>query len=412
VYFVEMSYPSLQRPELKTVGVEAGQLFLDKAIEYCIERYPELVSMLSVGIVPTVMLEATHGVRGSNIGRKTGSYRNADNSVATTDQTVLQFRDSLIASIIAADVPLSQASAATAHAGALAVLFPEGGKTTREKLRSSIESDTRAVMQMLTSLWPTEDIRLRMKNDDDLSAAFDRSDLIAWVRAFNKFCLNSSGNKFINAERAEKTLEACKMQGLDLPKYIKTFVKAAENVVTAGSNFNEYRIVSTFVRNLNQSEGVFKDFYADFLNKHKPTHALASKNLTFAVTYVQDHFQEVIQPEAARKKSESILINSTKEVESQLKQRGSAKGGSATVAFSVLATLLNDKRKAIDTAEAQRKKAAREAAGSKDKAAKEAAGSKATKTDEVSVSKSRCWRWAKDSTCSFGDKCKFTHATA
>ena len=194
------------RPELKTVGVEAGQLFLDKAIEYCIERFPELVSMLSVGVVPSEMLEVTHGARGTNIGRKSGSYRNPDGSVAVTDQTVLQYRDSLIASTIAADVPLSQASAVTAHAGALAVLFPEVGKTTREKIRAGIERDTRALLLMLTSLWPTEDIRLRLKNDRDLTAAFDQSDLIAWVRSFNKFCLNSSGNKLANAERAEKTL--------------------------------------------------------------------------------------------------------------------------------------------------------------------------------------------------------------
>ena len=255
--------------------------------------------------------------------------------------------------------------------------------------------------------------------DIDLSTAYEHQDLVAWQRAFEKFCINSSGNKQMNAKRAEATLESTKMLGLDLPRYVKFFVKAAEIVKTAESSFDEYRIVSTFIRNLNQSEGVFTDFYSYFLNKYKPTHALASKSLAFAVIYAQDHFQDVIQPEAARKISESILINSTKEVESQLKQRGATKGGSATVAFSVLATLLNDKRKAIETAETQRKKATKEAAGVKDKAAKEAAGSKATKkakeatvSDEVTVSKSSCWRWAKDSYCSFGDKCKFTHATA
>ena len=52
----------------------------------------------------------------------------------------------------------------------------------------------------------------------------------AYVRAFNKFCLNSSGNKQFNKQNAEKTLEKIRMKGIDLSTYNKDFVKAAENL--------------------------------------------------------------------------------------------------------------------------------------------------------------------------------------
>jgi hypothetical protein len=69
-----------------------------------------------------------------------------------------------------------------------------------------------------------------MESDEELEKAFKTLDIIAWIRAFNKFCLNSSGNKQLNREKAEKTLEKLKMRGMDLSSYVKDFVKAAENL--------------------------------------------------------------------------------------------------------------------------------------------------------------------------------------
>ncbi len=95
------SSSSSVKPELKTIGNEAGQEFIEKAIEYCIDNFPTIVNALVRAVVPLEMLEVTHGVRGTIIGRKAGAYRNPDGSVSTVDETVSQFRDALIESTIA-----------------------------------------------------------------------------------------------------------------------------------------------------------------------------------------------------------------------------------------------------------------------------------------------------------------------
>ena len=61
---------------------------------------------------------------------------------------------------------------ATAHTGALAILFPESGKVSREKFRYKFDRDTRALLQMLTMSWPSTDIRTRMESDDELDDFF------------------------------------------------------------------------------------------------------------------------------------------------------------------------------------------------------------------------------------------------
>jgi hypothetical protein len=402
------SSSSSVRPELKTVGVESGQEFIEKAIEYCIGAYPSIVNAFAKGVVPVEMLEVTHDVRGSIIGRKAGSYRNIDGSVATEDQTVSQFRSALISSTIAGDVALKQANAAVAHAGALAKLFPEEGKASREKVRSTYERDTLSLLHHLSLLWPTLDVRLRMNENVELSTAYENKDIIGWAKSFERFCINSSGNKFMNAQKAEATMLNTKMVGLDLPKYVKAYRKAAENVLTAGSNFDTYRIVSTFICNLNHSENVFKDFYSDFLNKHKPTHSLSTGTLAEAIKFVEDHHREVILPEAARKTAESVHLRSTRDIEIQLKKRGNASGGGgvATVPFTVLATMLAKRKADI---QADKKTSAKKSAMGAEK-------TEATKPNKAEVVKTRvankdkpCFLFAADGKCKFGDSCIYSH---
>ena len=398
------------RPELKTVGVEAGQDFIEKAIEYCIGAYPSIVTAFAKGVIPVEMLEVTHDVRGSAIGRRAGSYRTADGTIANEDQTVSQFRNDLISSTIAGDVALKQASAVVAHAGALAKLFPEEGKATREKVRSAYVRETLSFLHHLNLLWPAQDVRLRMTEDVDLSAAYDSKDLIGWAKAFERFCINSSGNKQMNAQRAEATMLATKMVGLDLPKYVKAFRKAADNVLTAGSNFDTYRIVSTFICNLNHSENVFKDFYSEFLNKHKPTHSLSTGTLANAIKYVEDHYREVILPEAARKTAESVHIRSTRDIEIQLRKRGTASGGGgvATVPFTVLATLLSKRKADIETG---KKTVNKKAAANTDKveAAKPSKDKAESVKSRVASKDKPCYLFASDGKCKFGDSCRYSH---
>lgn len=268
-------------------------------------------------------------------------------------------------------------------------------------------------------LWPTKDIQRRLPLDSDIEAAFENGDLIRWVIAFNSFCLNSSGNKLVNAERAEATLNSTKMIGLDLPKYTKLFCTAANNVKASGSLYDEKRIVATFVRNLNHSEGVFQNWYTNFLDRHHHTFIMSDKDLNFAISYAEDHMKSVILPEAERKKSEGLSLSSMKAVEEQL-SRNRGKGGSSkergpvTIPYTVLATIFNaGKRKAnaADTSVVNPNKKIK--AGNKSGgAAKEVAKEVVKKEDNQDVKqgvKKPCFAFASEAGCKFGDRCRFSH---
>ena len=75
---------------------------------------------------------------------------------------------------------------------AITHLFPVENKKAREAARLEISSTSLALTQLLNLLWPSEDIRLLMVNDPDISAAVVNSDLIAWNTAFQSFCLSGS----------------------------------------------------------------------------------------------------------------------------------------------------------------------------------------------------------------------------
>jgi hypothetical protein len=398
---------------LRAISVEAGAVFIEQVTELCIEKHSEIVSIFARGILPIDMLEfATSGAKGAMLARRAGFYKNPSGSIATNDQTAAEYRKELIDATIAKDMALSNASSSVAYSGAVAILFPENEKIPREKSRSAISKSTLTILQCLTMLWPSADIQRRMNLDNDLVQAFERQDLISWVKSFNSFCLNSSGNQQINAERAERTLESTKMVGLDLPKYTNAFVKAANNVKSSGSLMSEYRIVTLFIRNLNHTEGVFANWMSDYLNKHSSTHILATNNLEFAVKYVEDYFNTVIRPEADRKKEESLNLNSVRAVENQMSRR--IKGGSSadhksvSMPFAVLATIFNTKRKQDESVEKPNPKKPKGQPKEKDKEVPSIKN--AVKDDKSAKLKSKpCFKFASEGGCSFGDKCIFSH---
>ncbi len=114
---------------------------------------------------------------------------------------------------------------------AITHLFPVENKKAREAARLEINSTSLALTQLLNLLWPSEDIRLLMVNDPDISAAVVNSDLIAWNTAFQSFCLSGSGNKEINIEIAEKKIEGLRMVSGETEAYIKAFKACAENLM-------------------------------------------------------------------------------------------------------------------------------------------------------------------------------------
>lgn len=433
------SSSSSVRPEFKVISVADGQEFMRQVVEFSIDRYPDLVEMLNRGVVPMEMLELPmNSLRGSNIGRKAGAYIGGKVRLVE-DQSASQYREIIIAETIAADVALAAANQATAHTGALAILFPESGKVTREKFRAKVDRESRALLQMLTMSWPSIDIRTRMESDGDLDEAFKKLDLIAWVKAFNKFCLNSSGNKQLSRENAEKTLESIKMKGIDLSTYVRDFVKAADNLATVGSSWNDLRIVTLFIKNLNQSESVFNNAHRKFSDKHESIYVLQANKLSFAVTWIEDYFKEVIAPYIAEKKQDIVTLATAKDVHQKVNQytkRGGSSNSSssdiAKVPVVVLATLVSDKRKSEEQLASVNKKF-KELSNTNSKLRAEAKGNQKAdnakpkgvsfnedkssetkppinKAKDSSKSTAKCWKFASPEGCTRGTACRFLHS--
>jgi hypothetical protein len=411
------SSETTKTPFLKTISVEAGTEFLDKVTEFCIREHSELVTILAGGKLPICMLEfASQGLSGSILARRAG-YKNSSGKITTSHQTAAEYRAELIAAIISKDPALSKASPSVAQAGAIAILFPENEKTSREKARYSLQKGITSLLQYMMLLWPSKDIQRRLLLDSDIEAAYESGDLIRWVIGFNSFCLNSSGNKLLNAERAEATLNSTKMIGLDLPKYTKLFQTAANNVHASGSLYDEKRIVATFVRNLNHSEGVFQNWYTNFLDRHHHTFVMTDKDLNFAISYAEDHMKSVILPEVERKKSEGLNLSSIKAVEEQL-SRNRRKGGSSqergpvTLPYTVLATIFKaGKRKdnSADVTAANPTKKIKNGNKSGD-TAKEVVKEVIKKEGNQDVKiKKPCFAFASKSGCRFGEGCRFSH---
>ena len=406
-------------PFLKTISVEAGTEFLDKVTEFCIREHSELVTIFAGGKLPICMLEfASQGLSGSILARRAG-YKNSSGKISTSHQTAAEYRAELIAAIISKDPALSKASPSVAQAGAIAILFPENEKISREKARYSLQKGITSLLQYLMLLWPSKDIQRRLLLDSDIEAAFESGDLIRWVIGFNSFCLNSSGNKLLNAERAEATLNSTKMLGFDLPKYTKLFQTAANNVHASGSLYDEKRIVATFVRNLNHAEGIFQNWYTNFLDRHHHTFIMADKDLNFAISYAEDHMKSVILPEFERKKSEGITFSSLKAVEEQL-SRSKGKGGSfkqqgsVTLPYTVLSTIFNAGKRKPNAADATAANPTKKIkTGNKSgEAAKEVAKEVVKKEgnqDGKQPVKKPCFAFASESGCKYGDRCRFSH---
>ena len=415
------------RPEFLIISVEAGQSFMRQVVDYCIERFPDLVDMVHKGRMPLAMLEYPPvGKKGLTIGRKAGSYLKVG-ILATVDQTVTEYREDIIAETIAGDLPLSTTDANTARTGALAILFPEADKVSRQKFRAHMEANTRALLQLLSMSWPSMDIQTRLAVDVALNEAYERQDLIEWVRSFNKFCLNSSGNKQLNKQNAEKALETIKMKGVDLPVYVKDFVKAAENLKAVESLWDDLRIVSTFIKGLNQSETVFNNIHRKFSDKNEAVYKLQKEKLSVAVTWVEDHFKEVIVPHIAEKKQEMQTLSTAKDVHqkvSQFTKRGGSSNHSnsdiAKVPITVLATLVSDnakllleKRRSEEQLAAANKRAKTDASklskAKVDQAKPNSADVDKAKSKVTFKSTAKCHKHASQEGCSYGDRCKFSH---
>ena len=411
---------SIPRPELKEISVAAGQEFMRQVVEFCITNYSDLVEILHLGKVPIDVLEISPSIKfGACIGRKAGSYK-TNGVIATVDQPIHLYREELIAEAISeAQARDNKIALSSVRSMALENLFPESDKVSRQKFRSRLASNTKALFQLMLMSWPSVDIQNRLMTDNDILAAYTSQDLIAFKRAFNKFCLNASGSSEVSIVNAEKTIINTKMRALDLPGYVIEFSRAADNLRAVGSLWSEVRIVSTFIKNLNSDRNVFGALSRDFSNKHHAAYEMQKMPLSGAIRWVEDYFKEVVMPEIALKKEELLSLMSVKEVSQkvqQLTKGGRSGGGKATEGFRVplpvLATLLQEKRKAEEEVANLRKKAKNNninnpTLSTKDKPKPGVAGAVPQGADPKL--KVKCRLFTKPEGCKYGSKCKFSH---
>jgi len=407
---------SIPRPELKDISVSAGQEFMRQVIEFCITNYPDLVEILHLGKVPIDVLEISPSIKfGACIGRKAGSYK-TNGVIATVDQPIHLYREELIAEAISeAQARDNKIALSSVRSMALENLFPESDKVSRQKFRSRLASNTKALFQLMLMSWPSIDIQNRLMADNDILAAYTSQDLIAFKRAFNKFCLNASGSAEVSIVNAEKTIINIKMKGLDLPGYVIEYNRAAENLRAVGSLWSELRIVSNFIKNLNQDRNVFGSLSRDFSNKHHAAFAMQEMPLSGAIRWVEDYFKDVIMPEIAVKKEELLSLMSVKDVSKQLQQfsrrsSGGSKSAELTkVPMHVLATIMETKRKAEEELDKERKKHKPQPNGQpiKDKPKSGVAGTVPQGADPKL--KVKCRLFTKPEGCKYGSKCKFSH---
>ena len=406
---------SIPRPELKEISVAAGQEFMRQVVEFCITNHPDLVEILHLGKVPIEVLEFPPSSQfGTVIGRRAGSFK-VSGVNSTADQSISQYREQLISDTIDRNPSLKNIEATSARMEAIGNLFPVDDKVSRQKFRSRLASNTKALFQLMLMSWPSIDIQNRLMADNDILAAYNSQDLIAFKRAFNKFCLNSSGSAEVSVQNAEKAIINTKMKALDLPGYVIEFSRAADNLRAVGSLWSEVRIVATFIKNLNSDRNVFGSLSRDFSNKHHAAFAMQEMPLSGAIRWVEDYFKDVIMPEIAVKKEELLSLMSVKDVSKQLQQfsrrsSGGSKSAELTkVPMHVLATIMETKRKAEEELDKERKKHKPQPNGQpiKDKPKSGVPGAVPQGADPKL--KVKCRLFTKPEGCKYGSKCKFSH---
>ncbi len=211
-------------PKFTIVSPITGKAYMAAAHKLCLKDYPLIVPLFMNGIAPMEIMEHELPLfRRSLLARKAGRYKDEKGKIAEVHQSVSNFREQLIRETLRDHSEVCQGD----EDAALELLFPSSGKKTRDVKRANIEMQVQALLQSLMQLYPTEEVVLAMSLDEDLRAAQEVNDLIAWTIAFKKFCISNHGNKFFNVREAEQALKIVKMRGYDTPNYVKVFKKTS-----------------------------------------------------------------------------------------------------------------------------------------------------------------------------------------
>jgi hypothetical protein len=224
----------------------------------------------------------------NNLARRGGTYKDSQGITCVLDQTLVEYRDTLEKEVKATDPDVEWSEHRVFR-----VLYPKATAKARADKRARLNQAAQALLGKAMLLWPAQDVRDLMSQDVKLVSAHETVDLIAFVNALKEFCLEGTGNVDNNIRVAETYITKLKMSRYRFTAYVKEFKAAAENLTTCGSTFTQERVVTLFIKNLDQS--VFINFFVNFLDVRHSLNELKTGTLQNAITVVHEYYTSVIR---------------------------------------------------------------------------------------------------------------------
>ena len=388
-------------PQFKRVNPVEGARYIDSMVAHCLSNHPEIVTWLRGSIDPDMLEFPAEWRKRCNLARRGGTYKDSHGTLCPNDQTLEEYKEALMDEVRATDKDVEWTEAQITKA-----LYPKQTAKARADKRARLNQAAQALLGKAMLLWPAPDVRDLMAQDTKLAAALETVDLIAFVKALKEFCLEGTGNVDNNIRVAEDHITNLKMSRTRFTQYVKEFKAAAENLATCGSTFTQERIVTLFIKNLDQS--VFLNFFVNFLNPRHSLNELKTGTLQAAIIQVHEYYTAVIRvvedDDAASSlsnmsggvggggHSSPVKVTNTKGLKEVV--ASSNNGSEFLVTQAVLAAFVRSASKEKDKV------------GEKRKVITDAAG---TAGSTPPVKKGKCFAFEKGETCKFGTNCKFQH---
>ena len=391
-------------PLFKRINPVEGARYIDGMIVHCLSSHPEIVTWLRGSIDPDMLEFPPEFLKRNNLARRGGTYKDSQGNLCVVDQTLVEYRETLADEVRATDMDVEWTEAQITR-----VLYPKVTAKARADKRARLNQAAQALLGKAMLLWPAPDVRDLMAADLKLTAALETVDLIAFIKALKEFCLEGTGNVDNNIRVAEDHITNLKMSRTRFTQYVKEFKAAAENLATCGSTFTQERIVTLFIKNLDQT--VFFNFFMNFLNPRHSLNELKTGTLQAAITEVHEYYTAVIRvvedDDAASSLSNMsggvgggghtppvkvINAKGLKEVVAS-----SNNGGEFLVTQAVLAAFVRS---------ASKGKVGEKRKGDTDAAVADAAGAAGSTPP---AKKGKCFAVERGDVCKFGSKCKFLH---
>jgi hypothetical protein len=276
----------------------------------------------------------------------------------------------------------------------------------RADKRARLTQAAQALLGKAMLLWPANDVRDLMSQDTKLMSAYEKVDLIAWVNALKEFCLEGTGNVDNNIRLAEDYITKLKMKPTRFTAYVNEFKAAAENLATCGSTFTQERIVTLFIKNLDQV--AFLNFFVNFLDCRHSLNELKTGTLQEAITVVLRYYNQVIR--SCEEDDGSSLTGGTDGAGGAGGGGGGGGGGSPS---PVKVNSAKGLKEAVAVTKAGGEFLVSHAVlaafvrktGTKRKAHEVSAAAAATPP----AKKGKCFAFGRGEVCKFGSQCKFEH---